>query len=130
MGKEIIIFGDIELEKHKFGRYKTPIFLEDVDIKRVLLFNKISSGEKNYEYFTDYLHDDFKVKPLYIMLPETSSYVKSYHGQTKLMYFLVEDDDLLEKHIIIWDKVSTGIKTEFGSKPVYNKIYLKTKLKS
>ena len=46
------------------------------------------------------------------------------------MYFLVEDDDLLEKHIIIWDKVSTGIKKEFGSKPVYNKIYLKTKLKS
>ena len=35
------------------------------------------------------------------MLPETSSYVKSYHGQTKLMYFLVEDDDLLEKHNII-----------------------------
>ena len=101
MGKEIIIFGDIELEKHKFGRYKTPIFLEDVDIKRVLLSNKISSGEKNYEYFIDYLHDDFKVKPLYIMLPETSSYVKSYHGQTKLMYFLVEDDDLLEKHNII-----------------------------
>ena len=101
MDKEIIIFGDIELEKHKFGRYKTPIFLEDVDIKRVLLSNKISSGEKNYEYFIDYLHDDFKVKPLYIMLPETSSYVKSYHGQTKLMYFLVEDDDLLEKHNII-----------------------------
>ena len=100
MGKEIIIFGDIELEKHKFGRYKT-LFLEDVDIKRVLLSNKISSGEKNYEYFIDYLHDDFKVKPLYIMLPETSSYVKSYHGQTKLMYFLVEDDDLLEKHNII-----------------------------
>ena len=101
MGKEIIIFGDIELEKHKFGRYKTPIFSEDVDIKRVLLSNKISSGEKNYEYFIDYLHDDFKFKPLYIMLPETSSYVKSYHGQTKLMYFLVEDDDLLEKHNII-----------------------------
>ena len=29
------------------------------------------------------------------MLPKTSAYVKSYNGQTKWMYFLLEDDDLL-----------------------------------
>ena len=28
------------------------------------------------------------------MLPKTSTYVKSYDGQTKCMYFLIEDDDL------------------------------------
>ena len=32
------------------------------------------------------------------MLPKTSGYVKGYDGQTKLMYFLVENDDLLEKY--------------------------------
>ena len=31
------------------------------------------------------------------MLPETSTYVKSYDGQTKWMYFLIEDDDLFKK---------------------------------
>ena len=46
MGKEIITFGDTETEKHKFCRYKRPIFLEDVDIDKVLVSNKISSGEK------------------------------------------------------------------------------------
>ena len=45
------------------------------------------------------------------------------------MYFLIEDDDLLEKHTI-WDKVSADIKKEFDSEPVYNKSYLKTKVKS
>ena len=30
------------------------------------------------------------------MLPKTSSYVKSYDGQTKWMYFLIEYDNLLE----------------------------------
>ena len=44
------------------------------------------------------------------MLPKTSAYVKSYDGQTKWMYFLIEDDDLLEKYNFIWDKVSTDIK--------------------
>ena len=31
------------------------------------------------------------------MLPKTSAYVKSYDGQTKWMYFLSEDDDLIRK---------------------------------
>ena len=44
------------------------------------------------------MYDDHKVKPLHIMLPKTSAYVKSYDGQTKLMYFLMEDDGLLEKY--------------------------------
>ena len=35
------------------------------------------------------------------MLPKTSAYVKIYDGQTKWMYFLIEDDDLLEKYNII-----------------------------
>ena len=64
------------------------------------------------------------------MLHKTSTYVKSYDGQTKLMYFLIEDDNLLEKFNTIRDKVSADIKKEFVSDPVYNKIFLKTKIKS
>ena len=63
------------------------------------------------------------------MLPKTTAYIKSYDGQTKWTYFLIEDD-LLEKYNSIWDKVSADIKKEFDSKPVYNKNYLKTKIKS
>ena len=57
-----------------------------------LVFNKISFGEKSYKYFIGYLYNDDKVKPLHLMLPKTSTYVKRY-GQTKRMYFLIEDDD-------------------------------------
>ena len=35
------------------------------------------------------------------MLPKTSTYVKSYDGQIKWMYFLIENDDLL-KNIILF----------------------------
>ena len=64
------------------------------------------------------------------MLPKTSTYIKSYNGQTKWVYFLMKNDDLLEKHNIIWWQVSAGINKEFDSKPVYNKTFLKTKIKS
>ena len=45
-----------------------------------------------------------------MMLPKKSAYVKSYDEQTKQMHFLTENDDILEKYITIWDKVSTDIK--------------------
>ena len=32
------------------------------------------------------------------MLPKTGAYIKSYDGQTRWIYFLNGDDDLLEKH--------------------------------
>ena len=46
------------------------------------------------------------------------------------MYFLIEDNEFLVKYNTIWDKVSANIKVEFHIKPVYNKNYLKTKIKS
>ena len=55
------MFWDIEIEKNKFYFHKTPIFLKDVDIVKVLVSNKISSGEKNYKYFFGYLYNDHKV---------------------------------------------------------------------
>ena len=57
------------------------------------------------------------------MLFKTSTYVKSYNGKTKWMYFLIENDHLLEKYNTIWDKVSTDIKKEFYSEPVYDEIF-------
>ena len=87
MEKEILMFGDTEIENNKFYHHKSPIFLKNVDTEKVLASKKISSGEKNYEYFIGYLHDDYKVKPLHIMLPETNTYVKRYDRQTKWMFY-------------------------------------------
>ena len=42
---------------------------------------------------------------------------------------MIEDDDLFKKYNTIWDKVSTDIEKEFDSGPVYNKEFLKTKIK-
>ena len=46
------------------------------------------------------------------------------------MYFLIKDCELLEKCNSIWDKVSADIKKQFDRETVYNKKFLKTKIKS
>ena len=123
MGKKNLTFVYIEIEKNKFYRNKTLISLKDINIQKILVSNNISFGEKNYRYFIGYLYKDHKVKPLHIMLPKTSAYVKRYDGQSKWIHFFIEDDDLLEKYNTIWDKVSADIKKEFFSKLVYEKIF-------
>ena len=52
------------------------------------------------------------------MLLKTNAYVKSYDGQTKWMYFLIKDDDLLERYNTLSDKFGTDIKKEFDTEPV------------
>ena len=80
---------NIFLEK---GSYKgsSQDFLGYVHIKKVLVSNKIYFDEKNCKYFIGYLYNDKKVKPLNLMLPKISAYVKSYDGQSKWMFFLLK----------------------------------------
>ena len=83
MAKEILMFRYIEIEKINFTTIRLLFLLRDVDIEKVLVSKKISFGEKNYKYFIGYLYNGNKVKPLNIMLPKTSTYLKSYDEQTK-----------------------------------------------
>ena len=46
-----------------------------------------------------------------------------------MMYFLIEDDDLLEKYNNIWNKVSADMKKNFIASLFIIKKFLKTKKK-
>ena len=109
--------GILKLKKETY-RQKNSVFLKGVDIQKVLVSNKTSFGEKSYKYFIGYLYIDHKFKSLHIMLLKTNAYVKSYDRQTKWMYFLIKDDDLLERYNTFWDKFGTDIKREFDTEPV------------
>ena len=98
----------LKLKNINFNAINIQFYVGIVDVS-----NKISSGEKNYKYFVGYLYGDHKINLLHIMLPKTSKYVKSFDGQTKMMYFLIEDDELLEKYNTTSDKVSSVIKINF-----------------
>ena len=50
--------------------------------------------------------------------------------ETKYMSFLIKDEELFEKYNKTWEKVKNSLKKDFDSEPVYNKKYLKAKIKS
>ena len=53
MGEEVLALVILKFRK-KNHCHERPIFSEDVDIEKVLVSNKIFSGEKNYKYFIGY----------------------------------------------------------------------------
>ena len=67
-------------------------------------------------YFIGYLYNDDKVKPLHIILPKIKAYVKIYDGQTKLIYFLIKDNDSSEKYNTIWEQFRVDIKNFLKTK--------------
>ena len=83
----------------------------------------VSSGKESYRYFIGYKDDCHKINPLCITFPKISAHLKSYDGETKWMYFFIEDDELLGKYNGIWIKVSNSLKKQLECKPIYNKFF-------
>ena len=90
--------------------------MDDVNIDKIQISNKISFGYKNN-------NNDCEISPLSVMLPKIREQVKSF-DETKYMSLLIKDDKLLTI-------VNNSVKKEFDREPVYNQKYLKTiKVKS
>ena len=75
------------------------------------------------------MYDDYRTISLHIILPNRNVYVKDYDEKINWIYFLIKNDNLLNKYNTIWDKISTDAKVELNGIPVYNKTFLKTKTK-
>ena len=73
----MVILKKKKKKKKSFTAVKV-LFLENLDIENVLVSKNISSGKKNYKNFIGYLYNDFKIRPLHIMLPKASAYVSIY----------------------------------------------------
>ena len=83
----------------------------------------VPSGKKIYKYFIDYRDDDHKSKPLCIMLPKTSAYLKNYNGVNKRILFLLK--------IMSYQKYKTVFGIQSGIVlPICNKKFLKTIIRS
>ena len=73
---------------------------DDLPLNEIIEIYFMTNIIHQFSQINSWLLNDHKVKPLHIMLHKTSAYVKSYDGQTKQIYFWIEDDDLLENIIL------------------------------
>ena len=48
MDKKVIKFDNNEIEKYTFHQYKTPILINNIDICKIVVSNKVSFGKKRF----------------------------------------------------------------------------------
>ena len=107
---------------------KEPIGVMPVIVDQIVLSYKFNHYSDGYKYFIDCQEGEI-VKPLCIILPQMSGYIKYFEYGGMNMPFLIKDDEILEKFKQIWDLIKNELKIEFHSESVYDKKYLKTKVR-
>ena len=90
--------------------------------------DKFKHSDGGFKYFIGYKEGEI-VKPLCIILPQMSGYIKYFENVGKNMSFIVKDDNVLDKYKKIWDKIKEKLNTKFHSMPVYDETYIKAKVR-
>ena len=121
-------FNNVRVNKKEFRKSKQPIDLMSVNIDQIVVSDKFNHYNDGYKYFIGYQEGEI-VKPLCIILPQMSGYIKYFENGGKNMSFLIKDDEVWEKYEQIWDVIKNKLGIKFHSEPIYEKKYLKAKIK-
>ena len=128
MTEKTLKFNNIRVNKKELHKSKKPIDLMSVNIDQIVISDKFKHNNEGFKYFIGYQEGEI-VKPLCIILPQMSGYIKYFECGGQNMPFLIKDDKVLEKYEQIWDVIKNKLKIKFHSLPAYNKKHLKTKLR-
>ena len=128
MRAKILKFKNIRPNKKEFHKSKEPIDLMSVNIDQIVVSDKFKHNNKGFKYFIGYQEGEI-VKPLCIILPQMSGYIKYFENGGKNMSFLIKDDEVWEKYEQIWDVIKNKLNIKFHRKPIYEQKYLKAKVR-
>ena len=98
MSEQTLKFGDIVINKKKIHPSKQAIALNLVDTNKIVVSDKFRFSNNGSKYFIGYSHDNYVIRPLCILLPETSGYIKYFHNGGKNMSFKIEDESVYHKY--------------------------------
>ena len=89
MSSQNIKFGDKEIDKKGFISAKQFISLDSVDISQIIVSNKWKINDTTSKFFIGYLNEDI-IRPLCIILPQMSGFIKYFEDGAKNMSFMTE----------------------------------------
>ena len=128
MSEKTLQINNIIPNKKKIHKSKEPIDLLSVDIDQIVVSYNFKHNGEGFKYFIGYREGEI-VKPLCIILPEMSRYIKYFENGSKNMSFLIKDNEMWDKYDSIWDVIKDKLVIKFHSEPVYEYEYLKAKVR-
>ena len=87
--KKTLKFNNIRLNKKEFHKSKEPIDLLSVNVDQIVVSDKFKHNNEGFKYFIGHLAGGI-VKPLCIILPQMSGYIKYFENRSKNLSFLLK----------------------------------------
>ena len=72
----------------------------------MVVSDKFKHSDDGFKYFIGYKEGQI-VKPLCIILPQMSGYIKYFENGGKNISFMLKNDDVLDKYNEIWGNIKT-----------------------
>ena len=88
-----------------------------VNVDQIVVSDKFKHNNRGFKHFIGYQEGGI-VKPLFIILPQMSGYIKQFENGDKNMFYLIKDDEVWEKCKTIWDVIKNKVSIKFHSEPV------------
>ena len=104
MSEKTLKFNNITVNKKEFHKSKQAIDLSLVTVDQIVVSDKFKHSDDGFKYFIGYQEDEI-VKPLCIILPEMSGYIKYFENGGKSMFFMIKDANISDKYNTFWDKI-------------------------
>ena len=128
MSEKTLKFDNIRVNKKEFHKSKQPIDLDLINVDQIVVSDKFKHSDDGFKYFIGYKEGEI-VKPLCIILPQMTGYIKYFENGGKNMSFVIKDDDVLDKYNEIWDKIKEILSIKFHRMSAYDEQYIKTKVR-
>ena len=128
MTKKALKFDNIGANKKEFWKSKQPVNLDLINVDQIVVSDKFRHNDDGFKYFIGYKEGEI-VKPLRMLLPKMSGYIKCFENGGKSMSFLIKEDDVLDKYNEIWDRFKETLSIKFHSMLVYDEKYVKVKVR-
>ena len=128
MSKKALKFVNVEVNKENIHASKHPVALNLVNVNQMLISDKFEHSDKGFKYFIGY-KDDNIIRPLCIILPKMSGYIKYFNNGAKNMSSMIKNNSVLIKYHEIWNRIKKTSNTKLHSMSVYDEKYIKIKVK-
>ena len=129
MSNQTLVLNDVEVNKKDFYSSKKAIPLNLVDLNNIVILYRIKQNNGTCKYHIGYKKDGV-IKPLCVVLPQMSGYIKHFENGGKNMSFKIESEDMYLKYNEMWNKIKGLLKIKLHSQPIYDEKYIKTKVKT
>ena len=90
-----------------------------VNVDQIVISDKFKHSDEGFKYFIGYQEGEI-IKPLCIIFPQMSRYIKYFENGGKNMSFLIKDGEMWEKYDKILDVIKNKLSIKFDSKPIYD----------